>query len=197
MLTWAQKRYVDKYYKGRGNQELADMVNAKFGTCLTKKHIKTYKTNHKLNSGLTGHFEKGIVPFNKGKKMTKEQYDTCKRTMFKKGNVPVNHKPVGSTRIDSKDGYIIIKTAEPHTWRMKQRVVWEKYRGPLTSNDAIVFLDGNKLNCKISNLVKVSRAELARLNQNNLLHKNSELSKTGVMLAKLMTAIGTKRRKIK
>lgn len=30
---------------------------------------------------------------------------------------PSNHKPVGSERIDSKDGYVLIKVAEPRTWK--------------------------------------------------------------------------------
>lgn len=52
----------------------------------------------------------GNIPFNKGKKgyMSAEQYEKCKQTMFKKGNIPANHRPIGSERV-GKDGYILIK----------------------------------------------------------------------------------------
>ncbi len=38
--------------------------------------------------------------------------------MFAKGNVPPNHRPVGSERI-SKDGYIEVKVAEPKQVEIK------------------------------------------------------------------------------
>ena len=66
-----------------------------------------------------------------------------KRTMFKKGNKPLNHREVGSERINV-DGYVEIKVAEPATWKLKQRVVYEEYhKVKLTSNDTIIFLDSN------------------------------------------------------
>ena len=41
----------------------------------------------KPNSGC---FPKGHAPVNKGKKMTREQYEKCRHTMFQKGNRPAN-----------------------------------------------------------------------------------------------------------
>ena len=60
--------------------------------------------------------------------MPKEVYEKVKHTMFAKGNVPPNHRPVGSERI-SIDGYIEVKVAEPDKWRLKQRVVYEEAKG--------------------------------------------------------------------
>ena len=63
------KQFILDNYKGRYNQELADLFNQKFNTNITSRTIKSYKANNKLNSGLTGKFRKGQIPHNKGKKM--------------------------------------------------------------------------------------------------------------------------------
>lgn len=122
------KQFILDNYKGRYNQELVDLFNQKFNTNITSRTIKSYKANNNLNSGLTGKFRKGQTPHNKGKKMPKEVYEKVKHTMFAKGNVPPNHRPVGSERI-SKDGYIEVKVAEPNKWRLKQRVVYKEAKG--------------------------------------------------------------------
>lgn len=80
----------------------------------------------KITTGTGGFFQKGHVPQNKGKKMSPEQYKKCSGTMFKKGNVPKNYKPVGSKRI-LKEGYVEIKIADPNQWELEHRLVWEKH----------------------------------------------------------------------
>lgn len=144
---------------------LADLFNQKFNTNITSRTIKSYKANNKLNSGLTSKFRKGQTPHNKGKKMPKEVYEKVKHTMFAKGNVPPNHRPVGSERI-SKDGYIEVKVAEPNKWRLKQRVVYEETKGKIPEGCPIIFLDGNKRNFEIDNLRCITRSELLYLNCN-------------------------------
>lgn len=49
-------------------------------------------------------------------------------------------------------------------------------------------MDGNRQNITAENLAKVSGSQLARLNQNHLLYSDAELSKTGVLMAKLLEA---------
>ena len=112
------KEFILQNYKGIGNEELKDLINNKFGTNFTREQIKNYKQRRKFDSGLTGYFEKGCIPPNKGKKLSPEQYEKCKATMFKKGNIPQNHRPVGSERV-AKDGYMQIKVAEPNKWQQK------------------------------------------------------------------------------
>lgn len=54
----------------------------------------------------------------------------------------------------------------------------------------ILFLDGNKNNFDIDNLVKVSRTENGIINKQGLQTKgNKELSKTGVLIAKIKAKI--------
>lgn len=189
------KQFILDNYKGRYNQELADLFNQKFNTNITSRTIKSYKANNKLNSGLTGKFRKGQTPHNKGKKMPKEVYEKVKHTMFAKGNVPPNHRPVGSERI-SKDGYIEVKVAEPNKWRLKQRVVYEEAKGKIPEGCTIIFLDGNKRNFDIDNLRCITRSELLYLNCNGLNNSN-EITETGILMARLDRTKNKKKQELK
>ena len=193
--TDEMKQFILDNYKGRYNQELADLFNQKFNTNITSRTIKSYKANNKLNSGLTGKFRKGQTPHNKGKKMPKEVYEKVKHTMFAKGNVPPNHRPVGSERI-SKDGYIEVKVAEPNKWRLKQRVVYEETKGKIPEGCPIIFLDGNKRNFDNDNLRCITRSELLYLNCNGLNNSN-EITETGILMARLDRAKNKKKQELK
>lgn len=193
--TDEMKQFILDNYKGRYNQELADLFNQKFNTNITSRTIKSYKANNKLNSGLTGKFRKGQTPHNKGKKMPKEVYEKVKHTMFAKGNVPPNHRPVGSERI-SKDGYIEVKVAEPNKWRLKQRVVYEEAKGEIPEGCPIIFLDGNKRNFDIDNLRCITRSELLYLNCNGLNNSN-EITETGILMARLDITKNKKKQELK
>lgn len=117
-------------------------------------------------------------------------------TWFKKGSKPKNTLKVGSTRI-TKDGYKEIKIAEPNKWKLYQRYLYEKaHDEELTSNDLIIFADGDKSNFDIDNLVKVSRANLLYLNNKNLIFDDADLTKTGVNISKVMETV-YKRKKVK
>lgn len=189
------KQFILDNYKGRYNQELADLFNQKFNTNITSRTIKSYKANNNLNSGLTGKFIKGQTPHNKGKKMPKKVYEKVKHTMFAKGNVPPNHRPVGSERI-SKDGYIEVKVAEPNKWRLKQRVVYEEAKGKIPEGCTIIFLDGNKRNFDIDNLRCITRSELLYLNCNGLNNSN-EITETGILMARLDRTKNKKKQELK
>lgn len=193
--TDEMKQFILDNYKGRYNQELADLFNQKFNTNVTSRTIKSYKANNKLNSGLSGKFRKGQAPHNKGKKMPKEVYEKVKHTMFAKGNVPPNHRPVGSERI-SKDGYIEVKVAEPNKWRLKQRVVYEEAKGKIPEGCTIILLDGNKRNFDIDNLRCITRSELLYLNCNGLNNSN-EITETRILMARLDRTKNKKKQELK
>ena len=103
--------------KGITLKELTRRFNEKFNTNLTENAISNQKTKLCIRSGIVGgQFPKGHIPANKGKKgyMSPEQYEKCKATMFKKGTIPANHRPIGSERIDNRDGSILIKIQDGH-----------------------------------------------------------------------------------
>lgn len=116
-------------------------------------------TNHP--NAVAHRFKKGSVPPNKGKKMSPEVYEKVKETMFKKGNSPVNHREVGSERINV-DGYIETKVAEPNVWRLKHRIIWEQHNGVIPAGYNVQFKNRNTQDCRIENLYIISKSEQMR-----------------------------------
>ena len=115
------------------------------------------KTASHPNS-IAARFKPGHASHNKGKKMPPEIYAKVQGTMFKKGQMPVNHRPVGSERVNV-DGYIEIKVAEPCTWRAKHRVVWEQAHGAIPKGYKVQFKNKNPLDCRLENLYLISNAD--------------------------------------
>lgn len=140
-----------------------------------------------------GRFKKGMTPWNKGKKMTEEQYKKCKNTMFQKGNVTWNKREVGEERIEAKDGYVQIKVAEPNKWQLKHRYLYEQAYGKIPKGYNVIFADGDKYNFELDNLILVSNAELFIANNNNLLKKDKELTRTGILIAKVIDKTNKKK----
>ena len=106
-------------------------------------------------------FTKGHVPVNRGKKMSAETYRKVARTFFRKGNIPVNHRSVGSERVN-RDGYAEIKVAEPNKWKLKHRLLWEREHGQIPKGFNIQFRNGNRQDVRIENLYLISRSEQMR-----------------------------------
>lgn len=183
-IKWSdeEKEYLKEITPGHHYVEIVELMNKKFDREFTVKLVKNAIGRYKLNTGFNGRFKKGNVPANKGKKGVCAK--GCEKTWFKKGQTPINHKPVGSERI-TKDGYIMLKVAEPNKWRLKHVVEWEKNNGKLPKNHALIFLDRNKQNTSLDNLKLVSRSELLIINRDNLLKDNKELNETAVIIAKV------------
>ena len=194
MIEWRNETemtaFLLDYIPGHSLDQIQSEFKDKFGITLTKAQVGGFKSKHNILQGTKGgQFQKGQVSWNKGKKMTPEQYAKCSRTMFKKGQQVHNHKEVGSERI-SVDGYIEIKVAEPNHWRLKHRVIYEQHYGiKLSSNDVIIFVDGNRLNLDIDNLERLSRSELVRLNQDGL-RGDEAMNRSAIALAKLKAKLG-------
>lgn len=183
--TDEQRQFILDNYKGISTKELTDLFNKRFATDLKESTMKGYKGNHKLWSGYDCRFPKGHVPQNKGKKMPPEVYEKAKATMFKKGQAPVNYKPVGSERV-SVDGYIEIKVEDPNKWRLKHQLVYERAYGPIPKDSVVFLLDRNKQNCELSNLKLIKRSELLIMNRYHLYQKQAELNDTASNLARMI-----------
>lgn len=191
--TEAEREFMREYVPGHSYKEIQEAFTEKFGWDISRKQVSAYIKNNNLNTGRTGCFEKGHIPANKGQKMSPEVYEKIKRTMFKKGDMPVNHRPVGSERI-TRDGYIEVKVAEPNKWKLKHRCVWENENGKIPNGHAILFLDGNKLNVDISNMKLVKRSELLIMNRYDLYGADAQLTEAATNLAKLIDATNRKKK---
>ncbi len=185
-----EKEYLKKITSGHHYAEIQKMINKKFDLNLTINQIKGAISRYKLNTGFTGHLPKGNIPHNKGMKGIYAK--GSEKTWFKKGQIPFNHKPVGSERI-TKDGYIEIKIAESNKWRLKHLVIWEKKNGKVPKGYAIVFSDRDKTNLNIDNLILVTRHQLLIMNKNKLIYNDSELTKTGIVIASIQEKISKRR----
>lgn len=198
LLTKEQEKFIALNSKGIGNTELTDMLNKEFGTSFTVKQIKSYKANHGISSGLTGHFQKGQTPANKGKKMPKELYDKVKATMFKKGDTPHNTRLVGTIE-KRADTYWWKKISEDkvparRNWKQIHRIMWEEEYGPIPEGHVIIFKDGNTDNLDIDNLMMVTMQERLLMARHGLFVKDyPELTESGAILAKLMNIINQKK----
>lgn len=185
LLTKEQHDYLVSIQKNKTSRDVANKMNQKFGLSLIEKQIKSYRGNNNLYSGLTGRFEKGRIPFNKGKKFPDRPRNSGQ---FKKGNKPPNYLPVGTINFTT-DGYPKEKIADPNKWVLKHRKVWEDNFGPIPEGHSVCFLDGDKSNYDISNLILLSNEELARMNQNNYFSTDPELTKLGAGITKLSRKI--------
>lgn len=198
--TPEEKKFIKGFAFGHSYAEITDAVNNKFGIELSISQVKAFLKNHKITTGRTGRFEKGQQAHNKGMKMPKEVYEKAKHTMFKKGIIPPNHKPVGteSIRNNHKKGefYVYVKVAEPNIWRMKHVLEWEKHHGKKPKGKVIIFLDGNPLNTHISNLELIDRSTHFRMNKDGLRYENQEATKAGISLAQYIEKVSSAKKKI-
>lgn len=148
--------------QGKRWEVVTELFNKRFNSDLTKRQICDAAKRRKIKNGID--------------------------PRFKNGHKPYKHKPVGSERINVF-GYIEIKVAEPREWRLKHQVVWEENNGPIPKDYILIFGDGNKLNCNIDNLLLVSRKQLLIMNNNQLIKDDTELTKTGVIIASVIQKI--------
>ena len=121
----------------------------------------------KWKTGRDGRFNKGSVPWSKGKKIGNNPGSA--RTQFKAGQLPLNTKYEGHERVASR-GYveISVKETNPHTgferrYVLKHRWLWERMHGPIPDG-MVLKCKGDQLNTDPSNWELVPRGLLPRLN---------------------------------
>ena len=195
------KQYTDEqiaYLKelserGLFNREITRLFNERFDTSRTENAIQQQRCKYGFKTTARNYWKSGHEPWNKGKKGW--QAPGAERTQFKKGHRPQTWVPVGSETVDT-DGYQKVKIADPNKWAFKHRLVWERHNGrKIPDGHAVIFGDGNKRNFDPDNLILVSRAQLARMNQSGLIKNNAALTKTGAVVADLLNKIGERKRK--
>lgn len=194
--TEEMETYLQDIYKDRLNRDIAKMINDKFKTNLSINSIIGKKFSMGLKSGvwfteggINTRFKKGSIPANKGKKLSEEAKAKIAHTWFKKGHKPYT-APLYSERVDV-EGYTMIKVKNERyshkNWVLKHIYVWEQATGEkLKKNEALIFLDRNKSNFDLNNLMKVTRAELCLINHHYCFTSDDpEENKAKVLLARL------------
>lgn len=140
---------------------VAENFNRVFGTDKTARQLRSHAHDNGIHNGI---------------------YHARSTTMNKR-------RSVGSTRLD-KDGYVVIKVAEPCHWRRAQLVEWEKYHEPIDiRKDMLIFLDGNRQNYHIHNLYKLPRRLITVFNRHFLWAKiTPETIESVVAVAEMLSA---------
>lgn len=138
--TKEEKDFFTEYVPGHTYKEIQAEFCKRFNKPITLSQVKECLKRNGLKNGINGRFEKG--------------------------NIPQNHKPVGSERLD-RDGYVEIKISDPKKWQLKHRYLWEKHNGKIPKGMILIFKDNNKLNVCLDNLILISRAENMEINRKN------------------------------
>lgn len=121
--------------------------------------------------------------------MTGEQIERTKGTRFQKGQPSRKKKPIGSTRVCSKDGYVLVKVAGKKACQLKHRVIYEEHYGPIPKNMVVTFVDGNRLNLDITNLLLISQRENSLINKKGLRNDDEDLNESGIHLGRVISKI--------
>lgn len=178
-VKWSEeeKQYLSQIANGKTHIEITYLMNEKFDREFTKKQVSNALKRYKIKTGITGQFEKGHTPFNKGKK----------------GQKPKNWRPVGSERVNA-EGYTEIKVKDEVThksmWRFKHHVIYEEHNGSIPKGYIVIFGDKDRSNFSPDNLILISRKQSMILNKNRLIQNDTELTKTAINVADLMLQIG-------
>lgn len=182
-LTWTKdlENFVKENYDNYAYKDLSELMNKKFNIKTTPSSIehKVYRLGLKKT-------KQGIKKSYNHKAFSKFQYQ--------KGHIPYSKKPIGYERV-TPDGYIWIKVANPDIFKAKHRDIWEKANGKIPESHCLIFLDGNKQNCRLENLHLVSRGELGVLNKMGLQRNDAEITKTSLNLARLIIKISGRERR--
>jgi hypothetical protein len=181
--------------------DICKILNRTYGSICSQANIMNLKKSDEFRSmelqkqadrlkivGAKFRYSKGREPENKGKPMSKELYDKCKATMFKKGNEPHNTCFDSHERI-SKDGYIEVRIRKGK-YVSKHRHLWEQSNGKLPKGYILIFKDKNQQNTSLDNLELISREENMR---RNTIHRfPNELKTTIRLINKLKKTINEK-----
>lgn len=158
-----------RLYHNNTNEQLAEIFNR------TEKAVsaRAFKLNLKKDQNWKTSqiqktwFKKGHKPHNTGNKGIR----LSKQTEFKKGHKPHNTKFNGAISIrydgyneQSKPYYYI--RLENGKWEPLHRHIWKQINGEIPKFHLIRFIDGNTLNVDINNLMCITMAQNAQLNQN-------------------------------
>ncbi len=186
--TAKQLNFIRRGYITMEISALTPIFNSRFGCNQSESAIRAATKNHGFKSGRDGRFRTGHMSWNKGTKgLTGRNITT-----FKKGNIPLNSKPLGHERICSKDGCFLKKIAEknPYTgaltrYQYKHVWLWEKKHGTVPDGMIVAYRDGNNKHCILKNLMLITRAELLQLNQSGYKDMPDEIKPSLLALAKL------------
>ena len=146
MVNWLKENY-NKYSYKKASEQINKIFNVK---------TTTGSVEHKVNR----------LGLKKDKEGLRASYNfkRASKFWFRRGRISPIKKPIGYERLDKKTGIIWIKTQDPDIFEAKHRVIYREHYGEIKEGMNIVFLNGNKQDYRIENLVALTNQELALFN---------------------------------
>lgn len=171
--------FLREVVPGTSFENVTILFNKKFGLEKKLLQIKRVCNIRKIKNNISGKFQKGATPFNKGTKGVAK----ANKTSFKKGITSAITREIGAERIDSI-GYIEVKTSKKE-WKKKHKLIWENENGKIPSGHCLIFANKNKNDVHLDNLILVNRAELAIMNKYKMHQTTKSLTKSSHLIAKI------------
>ena len=154
------KEFEEEMYNKASNKtidKLLDIAINKYNYPITKEMLREYLSKREIRY-------KGYNP-NKAQAMG-------------------NKIPIGTEYV-RPDGMVLVKVT-PNKWKYKQRYIYEQYhKVELPKEIMVIFLDGDRTNFDINNLIAVSTPEYNCIKNKDLLSKNGMVTKTAILSARL------------
>jgi hypothetical protein len=178
-------------HKEETNKQIAKDMTAIFGREITRVMIRNARRRY--NAHRTVHSQES---------RKKQIYTSPEKELnsaahrFKPGNVPKNWMPIGTER--EIDGSVYVKVKEipkakyREMWKLKHHCVWEEANGPIPEGMVCIFLNGNKKDCRLENLMLVTKQECGVATREM---GDPEMVKAKVLLTRLENTIEKKERK--
>jgi len=149
----------EMYKKGSSNtiDKLLDIAKNKYNYQITKEMLREYLQKRQIRY-------KDYNP-NKAKAMG-------------------NRIPIGTEYV-KPDNMVLVKVT-PNKWEYKQRHIYEQYHNvKLPKGTMVIFLDGDRTNFDIDNLMAVSTPEYNCIKNKSLLSNDGMITKTAILSARL------------
>lgn len=112
-----------------------------------------------------------------GLKVTKKRKSTVGRANAKK------YIPIG-TIIEDSHGYLHIKVCDDKTregnYELYHRHIWEKVHGKVPDDKYLIFLDGNRKHCELSNLALIPKGHITLMMKYHLKSDDPAITKTSI-----------------
>lgn len=160
-FTEQEGEFVKQFAFGHSYREITEELNRRFHSDLRVDQVRAYLKWHKIKTGRTGQFTKGIVP--------------------------QNQLPVGAEVLRGQ--YLFVKVGEPSVWKEKHIVVWEEHYGAVPKGKCIIFLDGDVRNTDIENLAMVDLRINMMLNRRRLRQNYKEGTLAAIETVNLLQRI--------
>ena len=147
--------FIKQHQADITRKELCELLKANFDDLpdtINRNNLQLFINRRlKLKSSNDRKLKKGIKPWNSGK----SGYATKRRAK------------IGDESVSAK-GYKLIKTKDDrHGWEFKHIVVWERANGKVPDGYCLKFIDNNKDNCELDNLMLIPKSVMPRLNRDN------------------------------